>query len=238
MHRGDSLFSIRAKGSNSDRVNPTNIKYAIAAYKNAYLDSSLRLEAGVKILQSLNYLGHYTEDSPKLRLKTATEAKDLGLELLKEYPEDHKLIFWWVVNLSSWAYESGPLAAIRAGAADDIKKLSEKLMFEGGEMQGKAYQLLGRMHQLLPRIPFFLSWPDKKLAKKYLEKACELDEDDPNNWLFLAEFHKKYGTMEEAMEILKKIRLLEPRPHFLAEDRRCFWKVREFYGDLRNKGYK
>lgn len=238
LQRGDSLFAKRAANSTGDRVDGTNIKYAIAAYKNAYLDSQTRLDAGIKIMQSLNYLGHYTKDSKELRLQTATEAKDLGIVLLDIYPDNHQVIFWWVVNLSAWAYESGVLAAIRAGAANDIKRLTEKMIAEGGDMEAKAYQVLGRMHQLLPKIPLVLSWPDKKLAQQYLEKACALDSLDPNNWLFLAEYYHKYGQTHQALEILRKLRLQTPRPEFLAEDRRSYHKVKEFYGDLLSKGYK
>jgi tetratricopeptide (TPR) repeat protein len=96
-----------------------------------------------------------------------------------------------------------------------------------------AYQILGRMHQLLPRIPLILNWPDKKLAEIYLRKSIEADPHDLSAFLFLGELLRDQGRHLEAAQLIFPALRQQPRSTDLLEDKRILWKLQQLGESLR-----
>jgi len=228
IQRGDDFFSMRATGATGDRGDRTYAVNAINAYRQAMGDASVEREASVRLLRALYFLGCYAFSDSQDRLQAFKEAKSVGERMVVKYPGDPDLSYWFSVNLSLWANEIGPLAAIRSGFADKIREVSESAISHGNNA-GLAgiYQVMGRMHHLLPRIPFVLSWPDKRLAEQYLAKAVQLDPDNLANHLFLAEFYRDMGRFEDARRVLTPLVSRKPRAGQELEDRRSLWKLHE-----------
>ena len=237
LSKGDAYYALRAQGAKGDLAEGLNAHNAVASYRLALADSKTEREASVRLMRSLYFIGCFTDMDDQGRLQAFTEAKDVGERMLAKHPLDADIAYWWSVNLALWAKESGPLAAIRSGFADKIRQVSE-LNLSSSPNPGLAsmYQVLGRLHHLLPRIPFLLSWPDKKLAEEYLQRAVQLDPANPANHLFLAEFYRDMGRNEDAYKAAKPCLTLAPRPEQELEDKRNLWKIRELEASLRPIG--
>jgi len=228
LARGDDYFKQRALGATEDHADRSFIVQAAQAYRFALSDVGVEQKASMHLMRALYFQGCYAYLNGHERLRVFSEAKILGEKMVIKYPKDTELAYWYTVNLSLWANEVGPLAAIRAGVADRIRSISETAMAHGTSAGiAGVYQVMGRMHHLLPRIPFLLPWPDKQKAEMYLSKAVILDPANLANHLFLAEFYRDQGRYEEAHRVVETALGRAPRTGQELEDRRSLWKLRE-----------
>lgn len=243
--RGDAFYNLRAQGARGDRADRVLAVNAVNSYRLAMNDRTVERVAAVRLLRALYFQGCFAYADAKDRLNVFSEAKAIGERMVAKYPGDADLAYWWSVNLSLWAKESGPIAAVRSGVADKIRMVSEsalsKPVARNEAMRGNialagVYQVLGRMHHLLPRIPFLLPWPSKALAEQYLAKAVRLDPENLSNHLFLAEFYRDQDRPQDARRVLSGAISRKPRPSQELEDRRNLWKLRELEVTLRLPG--
>lgn len=241
LQKGDHYYSLRAQGANGDRADRVLAVNAVNSYRLAMNDLSVEKEASIRLLRALYFQGCFAFVDSDDRLMAFTEAKEIGERMMAKYPGDADLAYWWSVNLSLWAKESGPVAAVRSGFAEKIRNATETALSKHHESTSEArnptlagvYQVLGRMHHLLPRIPFLLPWPSKDLAEKYLRKAVALDSDNLANHLFLAEFYHDQERYAEAHRILVLVKNRTPRPGQELEDRRNIWKLQNLANEIR-----
>lgn len=226
---GDSLYAIRASQSESDKARREIIQESNYAFRMAMRDPALRRVAGSKWLAGMYYQGcfAYTDDTD--RMKIFSEATQVGNDLYIKYPTDPQVGYWYLANLSLWAKEKGIWKAIRTGFADRIRQVSHTIMKahsnENDSTMAGVYQILGRSHHLLPKIPFLLSWPDRDLAEKYLKLAVKLEPNNPSHQLFLAEFYRDQERWDEAFQLVLQLRRSGIRESHLLEDRRILWKA-------------
>ena len=162
----------------------------------------------------------------KARLKLFAESKKFGEEMHRKFPDNPKITSLYAQNLSLWANEYGAFQAVKEGAAAKVRDLS---------LEAKNYQFLGRAHQLLPYIPLFLNWPDKKLAEKYLLMAHEENPKDINTMLFLAELRLDQKRYDEALKYVSDALDRGVRTDFLVEDKRTRWKLKDLRKKIREK---
>ena len=78
---------------------------------------------------------------------------------------------------------------------------------------GGGHRLLGRLHALAPRVPFFTGWIRRDTAVAELERALELAPEDPYNQLYLAEvlLAERPARRDEARRLLSQL-LASPAP--------------------------
>lgn len=236
LEQGDQYFSRRAEGAQGDRAQAQPIITAISLYNLALTDSTIEPLAATKILKSYYFQGCYAFQTPEERLEIHTRAVEFGKRYHAKYPNHPGIGYWYAVNLALWAKEKGPLKAIQEGVAEQIKNIAETaLAMSQMDLTDKAgaYQILGRMHQLLPRIPLLLNWPDKKLAELFLRKSIEADSSDLTSHLFLAELLRDQGRHLEAARLVAPLLKRTPRPSEQLEDSRNLWKLQELSHSLR-----
>ena len=233
---GDHYYAKRAEGAHGDRARRENILTALALYRYALQDSNANRMAAGRILRAYYFQGCYAYVDAADRLRVHTEAMEFGARYHGLFPHDPTIGYWYVVNLSLWAKERGPLQAVREGVAERIRRVAETMisLAECNPVnQAGAYQVLGRMHQLLPRIPLILTWPDKKLAENYLRKAIQYDPADLNGYLFLGELLRDQGRHLEAAQLIYPALRHSPRSSEQLEDERNLWKLRQLSRTLR-----
>src|SRR5262249_22178413 len=82
-----------------------------------------------------------------------------------------------------------------------------------------GHRMLGRLHTLAPKIPFFTGWVDRDRAVAELRKAVELGPEDPTNSLYLAEalLDFKPEKRAEALSILRRPATVQPAPALQVE---------------------
>jgi len=231
---GDDWFARRAEGApapEAGRAAPGPIGRAIEAYADAVAAEPTNLEAHWKLLRALYYQGEHVAEGAEARREVfdrgrlAAEealgrlaARAGGRELLDALdpedragrlgaiPEAAPTYFWAAVHWGLWGDAFGRLAAARQGVAGTIRDYAEtaRALDESYE-NGGPHRILGRLHALAPKIPFFTGWIDRDRAVAELRRALALGPDEPLNRLYLAEalLEHRPERRAEALELLR-----------------------------------
>jgi len=111
------------------------------------------------------------------------------------------------------------MEAATSGYAGKIRQLAETLYAEAPEFNSRAAAYtLGRLHYKAPNIIFILTWPDKKLSKKYLEEFLEKNPDSVSGRMFLADTLWELGEKDRAAALYREAANTKPRPSEYFED--------------------
>ncbi len=226
LDSGNYWFENRALRSKNDHADSAVVEKMILAYKRALKDSAVEEIVAERLLYAYYFKGCHVVFDHKARLKLFAESKKFGEEMHAKFPNNPKITSLYAQNLSLWANEYGAFQAVKEGAAAKVRDLS---------LEAKNYQFLGRAHQLLPYIPIFLNWPDKKLAEKYLLMAHEENPKDINTMLFLAELRFDQKRYDEALKYVNDALDRGVRTDFLVEDKRTRWKLKDLKKKIREK---
>ncbi|HEX6199563.1 MAG TPA: hypothetical protein VF150_04805, partial [Thermoanaerobaculia bacterium] len=210
---------------------------AIEAYEEAVAASPTNLEAHWKLLRALYYRGEHVAEGADERqavfdrgrraaeealgrlaaraggrqLLDALSPEDRAARLAR-IPEAGPTYFWAAVHWGLWGDAFGRLAAARQGVAGTIRDYAEtaRALNESYE-NGGPHRVLGRLHALAPKIPFFTGWIDRDRAVAELRRALALGPDDPLNRLYLAEALLEHRP-ERRAEALEHLRALLAQP--------------------------
>lgn len=167
-----------------------------------------------KTLTMLEENAKVSENFSKLSLEHRAEQ-------LRKLPQAAQVHFWAAVNWGLWGMEYGYLASATEGVADKIREHSQMLvLLDSGFADSGGYRILGRMHTVTPRIPFFTGWIERKKGISFLRTAYAISREDPRNSFFLAEALLKYrsSAKKEALSLLEETALRKPRETHWAED--------------------
>ena len=95
--------------------------------------------------------------------------------------------------------------------------------------------MLGRAHFVLPYVPLILSWPDKKLADKYLNMALQKNPRDLYNYFFLAELRFDQKRYADALDLIDRGLSRGIRTNYFLEDKRGRWELKELQKKINAK---
>jgi tetratricopeptide (TPR) repeat protein len=251
--RGDAAFERRAEGASNGEAAPGPISEAIDAYRQALDLRPEDLGLRVKLLHALFFRGEYVPADNDARRRVFEEGRqlfetgrdqlssELGVSLRELEPDEaaerlegvahaDDLIFWGGVHWGLWGEYFGRFAAVRQGVAGKIRALGETARRLDESMHGAGpLRILGRLHAIAPKVPFFTGWIDRRLGVEYLERAVEIAPEDPLNRFFLAEglLDHAPSRSDEAVEILCRLRGEEPREGFEVEDSQALARARQ-----------
>lgn len=214
----DSCYKHRADGANGDKANRARLDKASAAYRVAMGDSNLAENASLGLYKTEYFKIRFAAKDKAEREKLVISLKLLGDSLHALYPKNKQLTSLYATVYSMWGNNAGALASVKNGVAGRARDLADS----AGD-----YQFLGRAHAILPYVPFVLSWPDKKLAEKYLLRAAKEQPKDPYNYHFLSEYYLDQGRYEECQKMIDKGLALPVRNDFKLEDKRARWHIKE-----------
>ena len=105
---------------------------------------------------------------------------------------------WEGIILSTYAGAIGSLRALST-AEQSRSALEQSIEIDPEASNGAAYTYLGTLYYLVPEWP--IAYGDFEIARKYLDKAIELNPDDIDANYFYADFlrvQKKYKQAEVA----------------------------------------
>lgn len=222
----DSCYLRRAENAIGDKANQKSVNKMINAYKSALKDSSVHEKAAEGLLQSYYFMLRFASPEKDKRKEVLKGAYLFAESMHSQYPTNHYISKLYLLFMSMWGAETNPLLAVKQGIAGKVRDLADSI---------HDYQILGRSHQLLPYIPIILSWPDKKLAEKYLTKALEIDSKDPYNYFFLAELRFNQNRYDDAEALIKAGLNLGVRTDFFLEDKRGRWHLKELQKKINHK---
>jgi hypothetical protein len=245
---GDAAWAMRAEGEVDGVARAGPIAVAITAYWRSVGADPMDLEARWKLLRALHYEVRFSElgrthaevlweEAIRVadqnvalvarlagaQLETLAGAEQEALLVERGLPGAPlaRIYFWSGVIWSAWSQHAGIVGAIRKGVATRVRDHARTaLQLEPDYLGGAPYRLLGRMHALVPRIPFLTGWVDRSRAVPLLERAHALAPWHPGNRLLLAltleELVPERGA--EAHELLWEVAQLEPRASMRVED--------------------
>jgi hypothetical protein len=245
--------------SGTGRAAPGPIGEAITAYERALRLQPDRLEVYWKLLRAEHFRGQFvasTREEKQAVFGAAREVAEAGLERLGRrvggrarldamtpaaaakalagVPEAAPLHLWAGIHWALWGDNFGRLAAARQGAGDRIRRYAEVVIAidERFEEAG-GHRLLGRLHTLAPKVPFFTGWVDRARAVDELRRAVALAPDQPLNEVFLAEALLLHAPAKggEARQLLHRVLERPPLPARRVEDEDAQRQAKQLLAD-------
>jgi len=131
------------------------------------------------------------------------------------------LYFWSAIGWAAWSRDVGLLDAVAQGVANRLHRYTLlAIALEPAVEDGGAFRLLARLHARLPRVPFVSRWVDRDEALPLIERAYAMSPADPGNRLLLALTLLDLAPVRsaEALDLLKQVEALTPRPSMRIED--------------------
>ena len=253
--RGDAHYARRDQGAAGARADPRRVEQAILEYRRA-----LRLEPGsigarYRLLRAFFFRATFCGAGHEEQRRLFDEAKrvseegvarllhDVGpvtaaarLGALREVPDATRLFFWAAASWGEWAQRHSRLSAASQGAAARVRDLAQTVIDLDPELEeGGGYRILGRLHDLSPRLPLLTGWVSRQAALENLRRANALAPDNSVNQLFLAEAILRHEPKhrEEAQALLRRLASAVPSAAYAVEDAYFGERARETLAGLR-----
>jgi tetratricopeptide (TPR) repeat protein len=251
---GDAAWARRAEGHQGGRAAAGPVNEAIAAYERAVKEQPARLEASWKLLRALFFKGEHVAQGNEEKQKIFGHGKEVAeatidrlaqkvggrakldamtpaqaAKALAGVPEAAPVVLWAGVHWGLWGDAFGRVAAARQGVGDKVRRYAETgIALNETYDEAAGHRLLGRLHDLAPKIPFFTGWIDHDKAVTELRRAVALAPANVLNHLYLAEaiLDHQPAKAAEAQEILRKLVARAPRPEWQVEDEKALAEAR------------
>ncbi|WP_455204462.1 tetratricopeptide repeat protein [Kaarinaea lacus] len=177
------------------------------------LNGSALAAPSSEVMQAVENIQHRWEvikfDTAKDQQEAAyaalvTEARSIS----EKYPDQAEPLIWEAVVLSTYAGAKGGLGAlILAKGARNLLLQAEKINPKA--LDGSVYASLGNLYHHVPGWP--LGFGNDRQARKYLEKALQINPDGIEPNYFYGEFLYQEGEYENALQALNKAMNAPPR---------------------------
>lgn len=245
ISQGDAAWARRAEGHHGGQAAAGPIDAALAAYESAVKAHPQELEGYWKLLRAIHFKGEYvarTAAEKQAAFGRGREVAEAALDrlakplggrakldklspqetarALQAVPHAVDVYLWGGADWGLWGDAFGKLAAARQGVGDRVRHYAEvAIAMDERYANAGGHRLLGRLHTLAPKIPFFTGWVDHDRAVAELRKAVELGPEDPTNSVYLAEalLEFKPEKRSEALALLRKVAAWKPVPEEQVE---------------------
>ena len=214
----DSCYAARAENANGDKADKRNAELMTSKYRAAMKDPAVAEKATEGYVKSMFFTIRFAGIEKNSRMKTLDSMKMQAEDAYRKYPGNRQIAHAYASLLSMWGNERGALTSIKEGVANTVRDVATA---------AEDWQVLGRAHFVLPYVPLILSWPDKKLADKYLNMALKKDPKDIYNYFFLAELRFDQKRYADALDLIERGLSRGVRTSFFLEDKRGRWHLKE-----------
>ncbi len=222
----DSCYAARAERAKGDKADARNAKIMIEHYLKAMGDSSVWERATEGYVKSLFFSFRFVHFEKNRRKAKLDSLKSISETAYKQFPKNREIAHVYASALSMWGNERGALTSVKDGIAAKVRDVATA---------AEDYQVLGRAHFVLPYVPLILSWPDKKLADKYLNMALQNDPRDLYNYFFLAELRFDQKRYADALDLIDRGLSRGIRTNYFLEDKRGRWELKELQKKINAK---
>ena len=222
----DSCYTARAEKAIGDKANAKNATLMIDSYRKAMKDPSVEEKATEGYVKSLFFSFRFVHFEKHQRKAKLDSLKTISEAAYQKFPKNREIAHVYASALSMWGNERGALTSVKEGVATKVRDVA---------IMAEDYQVLGRAHYVLPYVPLVLSWPDKKLADKYLSLALEKNPRDLYNYFFLAELRFDQKRYADALDLIDRGLSRGVRTNFFLEDKRGRWQLKELQKKINAK---
>ncbi len=220
FEEGLRWYSQRSSGATGLTAKPEHINKAIPHFKKALENGENELESGIHLMRSYIWKARFTQESNSDKRKTFQQAKEVGDKLVPKYPLSKELRFEYLSALGQWGEVLGVFRAAKEGVVDKVKAEMEALIRLDPEFRmGVPERALAVLNLRVPKIPFILSWPDKKKALNMTAEVIRKYPDDIGNNFYHAEALVENGKEKEAISFLMRALSMQPNEEYLLEER-------------------
>jgi tetratricopeptide (TPR) repeat protein len=214
-----ALYEKRADGAIGLKANQAIIFKALGIFQKEYENSKNKEIAGLYLMRCHTYIGRFVETDIEKKKAQFQYSRNIGETLIKLYPNSAAIRFEYVSAIGLWAELVGAMKCAKDGVLGKMKTQTETLIHLDSMFNNcSGFKILGLMNLKTPYIPFFLTWPSDKEAKKLVEKAVLHFPNDHGNNFYYAEILEKFGQKEKAKKYLNKVLELPCRKSLLLED--------------------
>lgn len=220
LHVADSCYAARALRANGDKADAKNARIMKEAYRKAMEDSTVLERATEGYVKTLYFCFRFVAFEEKDRQIHLDSLMDASKSAYEKFPNNREIAHVYASTLSMWGSERNTLSSLKEGVAGKVRDVATA---------AEDWQILGRAHFLLPYVPLILSWPDEKLADKYLTMALEKNRKDIYNYYFLADLRYDQKRYDDAMELIVQGLDEGVRPGYILEDKRARWHLKELW---------
>ena len=220
LHVADSCYAARALRANGDKADAKNAKIMKEAYRKAMGDSSVLEAATEGYVKTLYFCFRFVQFDEKKRLLHLDTLMQASASAYEKFPKNKEIAHIYASTLSMWGSERNVLSSLKEGIAGKVRDVATA---------AEDWQILGRAHFVLPYVPLLLSWPDEKLADKYLTMALEKNRKDIYNYYFLADLRYDQDRYDDAMDLIVQGLDEGVRPGYILEDKRARWHLKELW---------
>ena len=223
---GDSCYAARAERAKGDKADAKNAALMIESYRKAMADPSVEEQATEGYVRSLFFSFRFVHFEKHQRKAKLDSLKTISEAAYRKFPKNKEIAHVYASSLSMWGNERGALTSVKEGVATTVRDVA---------IMAEDYQVLGRAHFVLPYVPLVLSWPDKKLADKYLNLALEKNPRDLYNYFFLAEMRFDQKRYADALNLIERGLSRGIRTNYFLEDKRGRWQLKELQKKINAK---
>jgi len=222
----DSCYAARAERAKGDKADPKNARLMIDHYLKAMSDSTVWERATEGYVKSLFFSFRFVHFETHQRKAKLDSLKAISETAYMQFPKNKEIAHVYASALSMWGNERGALTSVKDGVAAKVRDVATA---------AEDYQVLGRAHFVLPYVPLILSWPDKKLADKYLDMALQRDPKDIYNYYFMAELRFDQKRYADALNLIDRGLSRGVRTNYFLEDKRGRWQLKELQKKINAK---
>jgi len=235
--QGDRYFALRNAIKQPDKA-LANINLAIDPYKKAFEADKTNPVSMLKYAMASDFKYRYLTTGTSKEKKAVYEAliaqfEPLGKKLsgTKEYNYVMALLWGRRGEITQNTYDTANKAVV-----ENIKKYAEALYAIDRTFEGYfACKILGRIHYISPNIPIFMTWPDRKRSKAYLEEMIKGDPGNTEGKMFLADTIWAAGDRKTATKLYREVVSLPPSNDNWFYDTRAIKMCAERMKELRIK---
>lgn len=220
LKEGLRWYNQRTSGAAGLKAKPEHINKAIAHFQKSMTIKEQELESGIYLMRCYIFKARFTQDSDTDKRKTFQLAKEIGDRLVPKYPISKELRFEYLSSLGQWGEVMGVFRAAKEGVVDKVKAEMEALIKLDPEFRNAVGERsLAVLNLRVPKIPFILSWPDKKKSLQMTGNILRRYPDDIGNNIYHAEALIENGREKEAITYLQRALSMQPQQEYLLEDR-------------------
>ena len=235
FEEGINWYNQRAVGTVGYNAKPDYINKAISFFERAMEANENELETGIFLMRSYIWKARFVQKTNAEKRATFKLAKEVGDRLVPKHPKNKELRFEYLSGLGQWGEVLGVFTAAREGVVDKVRKQMEALIALDPEYRkGTSTRALAVLNLRVPKIPFILSWPDKKKAVVTTKAVVDKYPDDIGNNFYHAEALVKNNRDQEAIPYLKKALSIKPEAKYLLEDRYFHMEIREMLSGIQD----
>lgn len=220
FEEGLRWYNQRTYGSKGLSATAENINRAIPYFEKALENRENELETGIYLMRSYIFQARFVLDDRSDKRKTFQKAKEVGDRLVPNYPLSKELRFEHLSSIGQWGEVMGFLRAAKEGIVDLVKTQMEALIRLDPEFRnGVGERALAVLNLRVPKIPFILSWPDKRRSLIMTSDVVRRYPANVGNNVYHTEALMKNGKDREALTFLNRALSMSPDPDYLLEDR-------------------